>query len=475
MNISDNSESSGNSILDQLFSPKNSPSLSPVQVDSSGPAVEVSLGLMMAAQQAMNDGFSKPNSTSNLSRMEPGISGIMDAAHVLNTARDYASIIRGALIDTQMGDIKNKPTADDVFEGGIKRGSKVLIRVVEENADVSNKSWKDVVKGDIEGRKGVPSSIVFDKFSVSSISEPDAERHQIVETFGADIIYGFGRRPRQMRLTGQVLNGRAHVSVGGSIRSMDWKNAFLRQYESNYRLTACIRNRKRIMIYAQDTVYIGYLLDMNAFTADQSQGISQVNITFIMADRSFLNQNDSAIPGWINEYGRNVTDRTVPEALFKDSNVSDFFKEDISPEIDEAIKSVQVKINDLALKISRMGGSASVLDIINAAEKLSSKDSNEVVVYKGLSMHQIYKDLGTFDAPISFIIDSRGSGDIIDTSLSLDTSDYTDESLGYISDSREQSFRYLENEIRNSWYIAEELIKNIELKIQLSSTRIPDA
>ncbi|NIX58066.1 MAG: hypothetical protein GWN14_19635, partial [candidate division Zixibacteria bacterium] len=101
---------------------------------------------------------------------------------------------------------------------------------------------------------------------VMSITEPDEQRYQIHETFGADILQTFGRRPRILTISGQVVNGKLDVSVGGEIRSMDWKNAFQRFYENHYSAHACTKKIKKVRIFSQDTVYDGYMLNMVAAT-----------------------------------------------------------------------------------------------------------------------------------------------------------------------------------------------------------------
>jgi len=49
--------------------------------------------------------------------------------------------------------------------------------------------------------------LVFDLFSLTSVAETSEEKYQILETFGSDIIYFFGRRPRIWAYQGNILNG----------------------------------------------------------------------------------------------------------------------------------------------------------------------------------------------------------------------------------------------------------------------------
>jgi hypothetical protein len=249
-------------------------------------------------------------------------------------ARRYRDII----FESQYPDLTIKDLSDDVVDGGIKSGSRILISIIPEDTS-TNKTWNDAVTGYLKDAKnGQPVNLTFDKFSVASISEPDEERYQIIETIGADFIYGFGRRPRIMMLSGSVLNGKMDVRVGGEIRSMDWKNAFMRRYQNSYRLTQCIKERKKILIVAQDTVFTGYLLNMIPFTSAETQAISQVTLSYLITDQRWPQNNDEAIPGWLDPSGFLVTNNTVSSEYFSKANVRAYIQESRIADLDALIE-----------------------------------------------------------------------------------------------------------------------------------------
>jgi len=341
-------------ILDQLYSVAESPEKAPAAIQSMFNSALVTAFTAMGAHQTMSGGF-KQGSYSNepLTRPRENTSGTIDVAQSLQVARDYQRLLQAYFMNNQVEDLRFSDTADDVFDGGIKKGSKVLIRVVPEETRLNRQSWGEVARRALEGSPGKarPENLIFDKFSVNSVSEPDQERFQIVETFGADLIYSFGRRPRRIQMNGQVLNGKMEVSIGGAIRSMDWKNALQRRYEKHYRLSACMENRQRIMLYVQDTVYIGYLLNMQSFVSAQTQAASQISLTFIVAEREFPEQNDTAIPGFLSNSGQVVTDKTVDDELFPQARADQYWLENRDAYVGGRLAEIDRKIAEQKKRI----------------------------------------------------------------------------------------------------------------------------
>lgn len=443
-------------VLDQIFDDSESPTKNPVAVDAFDSASETVLGVLESAHQAMKDGFNVGgDNVKSLERIPRNASGTLDAARSLQLARDYKKILQKAIIDQQFEDVRYRPTSDDVFDGGMKKGSKVVIRVVEEDATFSSGSWDEVVRKNIEGTTGRPLSVTFDKFSVNSITEPDQERQQIIQTFGADLIYGFGRRPRRMRLTGQVLNGKMSVHINGSVKSMDWKNALLRKYADQYRLTACMRNKKRIMLYAQDTVYIGYLLDMQSFTSAATQSASNVTLTFVVAERSFPEENDEKIPGVVDNDGFVVTDKTVPEEMFPSSAVEHYFKEDLSTELDNSIAELEDRIRKKTAEIAReIDDPTPAGDIQDTFQKYP--EGGLYTPIEGLKLHKAYRDLGICDETLEHLKGLRQ--DVEDAKAQFESGDIPEAELQEVQSEFESSSRKFSERARKLNQKAEDLI-----------------
>ncbi|MFB6375492.1 MAG: hypothetical protein ABEN55_20780 [Bradymonadaceae bacterium] len=287
------------SVLDQLFGID--PGQTSIEVDELDEDQWTTATTTVAVHQAMQDGLNVSSEPSPEADSPPyQESATIDLSKSLEIAKNYESVLMSKVLDDQFEDLKTHDTVDDVFSGSIKEGSKVLIQIDSDPAEQARS--KHDVATEIK-QSGQIENIVFDKFSVNSITEPDQERHQIVQTMGADLVYSFGRRPRQMRLIGRVLNGKVDVNVNGSVKSMDWKNALQRQYDEHMRLSELMQrlDGAKIMIHAQDTVYLGYLLNMQSMVSATEQAVGQITLTFLIADRSFQKEADHKIPGWPDE------------------------------------------------------------------------------------------------------------------------------------------------------------------------------
>jgi hypothetical protein len=313
------------------------------------PDVTVPATTSLAAHQAMIDGMRPGETRINLKNTPvfSGRSGYVNLFSTLRMAKTYAQLV----LQSQFQDLRFHDVADDVFDGGIKRGSRVLIRIVPARRAASG-SWYEVARNWVDSTGGVPENLIFDKFSVATFVEPDEERYQIFQTFGADFIYGFGRRPRIFMLTGQILNGKMEVRVHGDLRSMDWKNAFQRRYEQHYRLSQCIKYRKKIMIYCQDAVYTGYLLNMQSFTAAETQSITQVTISFVLEDKDWPRNSDNNIPGFLSEGGSIVTNKTVPRDIFPEANLHLYIQESFIPDLENSINLLKTDQDEIIASIA---------------------------------------------------------------------------------------------------------------------------
>ncbi len=391
------------SILDQLFPDlqTSDPAENPVEVRKLEPEDWIISATALAAHQAMNNGFSPgiERIETHLYRPEFSSKGIVSVAQSLKVNKTY----RQLLVEEQLQDVRYKPTADDVVDGGIKNGSKVIIKIVPENED-SHESWGGLVQARLQENRGVPKNLTFDKFSVLSITEPDEQRYQIHETFGADILQGFGHRPRILTLTGQVVNGKLDVSVGGVVRSMDWKNAFQRYYEQHYSAHACIRRRKKVRIFSQDTVYDGYMLNMVSATTAMDQGLSQVTITFLMAKRNFPRENDHLIPGWQVEPGQPIlTGRETFRQITKHPEIHEYFQENYDSFITDEYFRLGKEIDELAEQIGTLDGVGGQ-EILSNMREFGDLGPSEIYTRPGLQfrMHKFLTASNTEDAIISY-------------------------------------------------------------------------
>lgn len=341
--------------------------------DTYSPEDWVVANTALAAHSAMIKGHN--DTTTDTRAFTPAerprqVSGGINVNKSLELAQTYKQI----LVNSQKTPIGLRPTADDVVDGGIKNGSKVVLQIVSESERVG--TWDEQVKSNIRTR--AIEGVTFDKFSVASFVESEDERYQIHETFGADIIQSFGRRPRFLTIAGVVVNGRMDVRFGSETRSMDWKNAFQRQYEKNFSLKACLNNRKKVRIYFQDTVYDGYLLQMTAATDAENQGISQVTVRVVVQKRYFPRDNDDQIPGTFRGNGFRLTGADVPQEFFPSDRIDFYFSRNYDNVLKGARFLLQEEIRTLAQRLSRIDGKIDQDTIIDRANLIARFETGAV-------------------------------------------------------------------------------------------------
>lgn len=315
--------------------------------DAMGSSGWVGVATLIAAHQAIKDAMKSKVRPQVLTRPPLTQVGTINVAKSIQITKGYSDI----LTQDQTVDARFRPTADDVVDGGMKRGSKIVMQVVPEGSRY--KSWDEKVQG-ILLKEGF--SLTFDKFSVLSVTEPDSERYTIHETYGGDFIQTFGSRPRIYSISGQVLNGRLDVRRAGETRSMDWKNAFQRYYEDHFSAHACVRNRNKVRIFFQDTVLEGYALAFVAVTSAEMQSISQVTVTFVVSDRRWPRQNDQQIPGYFNQNGFRIGGAVVPKEYFPQARLELYFQNDPANVISKQRSNLLAQINNLTAEISKLDG-----------------------------------------------------------------------------------------------------------------------
>jgi len=241
---------------------------------------------------------------------------------------------------------RDVPTSDFVFDTSIKPGSTCKIEI---SSSFGGKGTTVLAKI----KESVDSSsrtTFFDKFSVQSVSEPDEERYQIVQTLGADVLYAFGKRPRMIMLSGSIVNGRVRVRIGNEEISMDWKNALRREYNRSLRSTKLIRNQQTVNIYLQDTVYTGYLLNLITNTTSESQNLSQVTMTILLKKERYLSQADEIIPGK-RDLPLDLFGKRFPREYATDPEGYKIVNEQIDKIIEKRIKALVKKTKDVLEEI----------------------------------------------------------------------------------------------------------------------------
>lgn len=333
-------------ILDQLFSNENA------DTDNEELTADgwVNVAATLAGHQAMIDGYNVKATNIVFSRPELSSVGSTNVSKSINLSKSFRDVI----LADQLKVPGQRPTADDVVANGIKNGSKVVLYLYNDKvSDVT--SWQSMAKTRISGDARF-DLIYFDKFSVMSIVEPRNERYQIHQTFAANIIKSFGEQPVIMTISGQIVNGKVNVSYQGDTRSMDWANSFQRLYSKHFSLKACAKNKKRVRIVAQDTVYDGYVLSMVPAVDAENQGMHQVTINFIVAEKRFLNQNDENIPGRILPNGFRLPGRNIPSEFFPRAVLEEYFSQDFREVVSSSFFSTLEEMNKKIRELSVIDG-----------------------------------------------------------------------------------------------------------------------
>lgn len=320
--------------------------------------------------------------------------GAISAVSIVDTLVGIQANYQRLVLAEQFKDIGEIPNVDYVIDSGIKRGSKVIIEVVggATTPDLSKSQFDKAmtVLGAINGRvRGDISvdSLYFDKFSVVSITEPDEERYMIHETFGGDILDAFGHRPRLLTLSGNVINGRADISYGGQTVSMDWKNALQRFFNKSAALRKTSILGKKLRIRAQDTIYDCHGLNLVVNTSSESQNLSQVTMTFLIADRNYVIENDSLIPGTPTETGFRLAGSVVPRELFPQSRLEEYLQEDFIDELGEEWNNANSDYLHLRSKFV----SEAKTTTENVVEQLENSDLETYYPAKGWALSKLLK------------------------------------------------------------------------------------
>jgi hypothetical protein len=97
-----------------------------------------------------------------------------------------------------------------------------------------------------------PSLYITD-FFITSIREEDNEKYQVVETFGTNFLFFYGRRPRIYTVSGILVNA----------KNRDWKNEFKANYDSILRGTQLAKSRRKAVFGYDDVIREGYILSFS--------------------------------------------------------------------------------------------------------------------------------------------------------------------------------------------------------------------
>jgi len=120
-----------------------------------------------------------------------------------------------------------------------------------------------------------------DNFILQNVEESDAEKMQLIETFGEPIAFFFGRRPRIYTFSGVLMNsdvpdldGRPDIPNGYL-----WKDLWKSNYDSFIRGTKCVENRAKAQIAFDDSIREGFIISSSM---SEDTGPNMVRFSFQM-------------------------------------------------------------------------------------------------------------------------------------------------------------------------------------------------
>lgn len=133
------------------------------------------------------------------------------------------------------------------------------------------------------GVDGIGDTIeLTSKFLLQSVTESEAEKYQITETFGDAEIRGLGARPAIASFSGVVLDG----------EGAEWKQKFVELYKRRLRATVCIKANERVYVVYGNTVVEGYVLNLETNTSAHSPADAPFSFNMLVTGRTRVGGNE---------------------------------------------------------------------------------------------------------------------------------------------------------------------------------------
>lgn len=208
--------------------------------------------------------------------------------------------------------LAGEPTFNSSFQIGVKRSTPAIFHMVPRQRRRSIPSLASLTRANLAAGRDFPiGRVYFDKCSVISINKPDSERHQIVETWAADYLYVFGRRPRIYTITGVLASGRADVRFRGQTVSQDFAAAWERGYDRYFRASSAVKHSMITRLWLLDDLYTGYLLSLNMYRDQESQATMQFTMMYVIESITNTINGDRFLPGQTSSTGPVATRSTL--------------------------------------------------------------------------------------------------------------------------------------------------------------------
>lgn len=136
-------------------------------------------------------------------------------------------------------------------------------------------TWESTERNNITSGSALSSSIYSTTdFFLDSVSEQEAEKYQIIETFGDNKVYFYGSRPKVYTFSGRLLNSSSH----------QWKTSFINKYQTHLRGTKCAENKQRIYLWYDEVLAEGYILNLSINTSADVPNLCPFSFTMFITN-----------------------------------------------------------------------------------------------------------------------------------------------------------------------------------------------
>ena len=128
------------------------------------------------------------------------------------------------------------------------------------------------------------SELSYADFILTSVSESDQEKYQIVETMGRNnFLYFYGKRPAIYSFSGILMNSDTE----------DWMRKFNIIYDLSLRGTRCAEEKMVAYIQYDGRIVEGYILSANKSQDSQNEKFCQFSISFYVTNLIIINADRS--------------------------------------------------------------------------------------------------------------------------------------------------------------------------------------
>ena len=134
-------------------------------------------------------------------------------------------------------------------------------------------------------------------FIVNNFTFQQQEKVQIIETFGDEYTFFFGKRPTVVQVQGFLIN----------TPDFNWRNEWYHNYEHFLRGTKCVERKSRVYLTIDGLVFVGYILSCQTQLTDQTPRLTP--FSFGMLVTNFRDTNVAVVNK--GEEARNLPDSII--------------------------------------------------------------------------------------------------------------------------------------------------------------------